>query len=239
VTVKINADRLAQIICIGEGKHHDISEGICIMEAVAYVAGEPWSDHPECACPIISTFLRSWNDALPDDKRTTLLLPLIPQLIGTRGSKTLEMRRAMMLADWLIRICTPAWLRLAKLDKQADALTSLPEITDFGQVASIRPTIEAVRDSADAAGDAAWAAAKAAAKAAAWAADWVATGDAGATAKAAAWAAAWAAAKAAAWVAIGDAAWLAAKDALKATEVELQQSALILVDRMIREREAA
>jgi hypothetical protein len=25
----------------------------CVMEAVAFAAGEPWSDHPECASPVI------------------------------------------------------------------------------------------------------------------------------------------------------------------------------------------
>ncbi len=39
---------------------------LCIMEAVAFMAGEPWSDSPACASPVIAAFLRSWNDALSD-----------------------------------------------------------------------------------------------------------------------------------------------------------------------------
>ena len=66
-----------------------------------------------------------------------LLLPLIPKLVGTRGSKALESRRATMAADWLVRMHTPAWLRLAGLTAQADALANFPEITDFAQTPSI------------------------------------------------------------------------------------------------------
>lgn len=41
---------------------HDPGDDMCVMEAVAYLAGEPWSDRPECASPVIGAFLRSWND---------------------------------------------------------------------------------------------------------------------------------------------------------------------------------
>jgi len=32
---------------LAHGSHADWSRGACLMEAVAYVAGEPHSDHPE------------------------------------------------------------------------------------------------------------------------------------------------------------------------------------------------
>ena len=227
-------ERLALIGPLAEGSHLDRS-AVCIMEAVAFVAGEPWSDSPDCTCPIIGAFLRSWNDALPDDERDALLRPLIPRLIGTRASVAVEKRRALMTADWLVREHTPAWLRAAKLDDAADALSSLPEITDMAQIPSIRGPIEAARNDAaaawDAAWDAAWAAAWDAARTAAWDA-------ARAAARTAAWDAAWAAARDAAWdAAARDAAWDAAWDALSTTRRELQQSALRLVERMIGARE--
>ena len=210
------ADILLRPLAKGAHPSHD---AMCVMEAVAFVAGEPWSDHPKCACPVISTFLRSWNDDLLDDERDTLLRPLIPQLIGTRGDVAMERRRATMAADWLIRVHTPAWLRLAKLDAHADALAALPEITDFAQCPSLMPTLNAAKQDADAA----WAAA--------WDAAWAAAGD-------AAWDAAWDAAEAAA----RDAAWAAARDAardaLSTTRRELQQSALTLVARMIAAKPA-
>ena len=210
-TASSASERFARIDTLYSGSH-EANGKMCAMEAVAFVAGEPWSDHPECSCPVIGAFMRAWNDGLPDKDRTKLLLPLIPRLVGTRGSKKLEERRALMAADWLVRAHTPAWLRLAGLMSHADALSGLPEITAFTQVPSIRPSIEAARESAAAAWDAAGAAARDAAWAAAWAAARAAARDA---AWDAAWAAARAAARAAAWDATWDATWAAARDAAR------------------------
>lgn len=161
-TAQIIEDRLPLVRHLKAGAHSPNDEGSwCAMEAVAYVAGEPWSDSPQCACPVISAFMRSWNDSLPDDERDMLLLPLIPKLVGTRKDKATEERRALMAADWLVRVHTPEWLRLAGLTAQAETLESLPEITSMAQVPSIRGPIEAVRKDA--------AVARAAAMAAAWA----------------------------------------------------------------------
>ena len=199
---------------LSSGAHANLDAGACIMEAVSLVAGESWSDNPACACPVIGAFLRAWNDTLPDTERDGLLRPLISLLIGTRSTPDVERRRAMLAADWLIREHTPAWLRLAGLTTQADVLVALPEIIDMAQCPSLMPTLAVVRSDANAVWDAAWDAAGAAARAAARAA----AGDA---ARAAVWDAAWDAA--------GDAAW----DALNPTRLELQQSALRLVHRMI------
>ncbi len=218
-------ERLAKVGSLAKGSHSD-HEAMCIMEAVAFVAGEPWSDSPACASPVISAFLRNWNDYLDDERRNVLLRPLISRLIGTAGDGALETRRAIMAADWLVRVHTPAWLRLAGLMAHADALASLPEITDSAQCPSLMPTLEAARRDAvaawAAAGVAAWAAAGVAAGDAAWDAAGVAAGD-----------AAWAAAGDAAWAAAWAAAWDAAAAALKPTVTELQESALVLVNRMI------
>ena len=160
--------RLAQLAPLAAGAHRP--DGIaCAMEAVAYVAGEPWSDHPACACPVLGVFMRFWNDGLPDDERDALLRPLVPLLIGTKSSEATEERRALMAADWLIRVHTTAWLRLAKLDEQVASLEALPEITALAQVPSWRGPLEAVRNDTAAARGAAWDAAGAAAWAAAWA----------------------------------------------------------------------
>jgi hypothetical protein len=237
--MQIIEERLAKITALQSGAHDPNGNGhveACAMEAVAFIAGEAWSDHPECACPVISAFMRTWNDSLPDEERTALLLPLVPLLVGTRGSKALEERRSLMAADWLVRVNTPAWLRLAGLTAQADMLAGLPEITSMAQVPSLRAPLEAVRNDAAAAWaaarDAAWAAARAAARDAAWAAARAAARD-------AAWAAARDAAWAAAWAAARDAAWAAATERLAETKRELQLSAVDLVKRMIAAEEPA
>ena len=232
MTGQVDPVRLAQVTVLKHGSHESPDDGMCAMEAAAFVAGEPWSDHADCVSPVIGAFMRSWNDALPDDKRTALLLPLVPRIVGTRGSAAIEDRRALMAADWLVRVNTPAWLRLAGLAGHADALVALPEIVSFAQVSSFRAPLEAAR--VDAA--AAWAATGAAAWDAAWAATRAATR---AAAGAAAWDAAWAAAGAAAWAAARDAAGAAAGDALAQTKTELQQSGIALIERMIAVEEPA
>ena len=148
-----------------------------------------------------------------------------------------------MALDWLVRVHTPAWLRLAGLVDQADLLAGLAEV-DAGTCPSIKPMLEAVRMDAAAAGgvvrDAAWAVA--------WAVAGDAAGDAardaaGAVAGDAAGAVAWDAARDAAWAVAGDAAWGAARDAardaLAPTVTELQTSAHDLIDRMLAVTETA
>ena len=162
----IDETRLARVQTLAKGSHRPPNGefAACVMEAVAWVSGEAWSDHPACACPVITAFMVSWNDGLPSDaERNRLLLPLIPKIVGTRGSRALENRRATMAADWLVRTHTPAWLRLAGLTADADALANLPEITNFAKTPSIMGPLEAARKNAAAAWDAAWAVAGAAA----------------------------------------------------------------------------
>jgi len=205
--MELIAERLERIqaLSLKHGGHEENERAMCVMEACAYVAGEPWSDAPQCACPVITAFMVSWNDSLPSDAdRDRRLKPLIPLIVGTRSTPQVEQRRATMAADWLIRVHTPAFLRLAKLDDQAALLVALPEITDFLQCPSLMPALEAVRKDA-----------------------------------AAAWAAAWDAARAAARDAARDAARAAARDALAPTVARLQDSAVVLVQRMCAAREVA
>ena len=155
VTSTADLSRLATLPPLAKGAHKRDENVACIMEAVAFVAGERWSDHPVCACRVIGEFLRLWNDALPDSERDALLRPLVPMMVGTRSTKAVERRRAMMAVDWLIREHTPAWLRLAGLTRQADALASLPEITDTAQCPLLMLMLDAVRKDANAAWDAA------------------------------------------------------------------------------------
>ena len=141
-----------------------------VMEAAAFVAGEEWSDHPKCVCPVIGAFLRSWNDSLPsDEERDRLLKPLIVKVLNTRSTPEVESRRAWLVTDWLVRTCAPAWLTLVKdFESHAESLRGLPEIVTSELAREHQPTIAAAWAAAgaaagDAAGDAAWAAAWAAA----------------------------------------------------------------------------
>jgi hypothetical protein len=143
---------------------HDVTtptgdRDLCIMEAVAYMAGEPWSDAPSCASPVISAFLRTWNDALSDEDRDRLLPAAVwvPRLVGSRGDDATEERRAYLALDWLIHVYTPAWLDLVpSLAGHAAALRALPEVVDVLTARVVADVVRAARDAAgDAAGDAA------------------------------------------------------------------------------------
>lgn len=130
----IDQNRLAEITSLAVGSHASPADGLCLMEAVAYVAGEPHSEHPECACPVISIFLRVWNDALPDNMRSQLLIPLIPEIIGTKASLEVELRRKMMALDWAVRSHLPPWLWLAGLRDMADKIGRLSVITSLEEL---------------------------------------------------------------------------------------------------------
>jgi hypothetical protein len=235
---------MAQIeaLMLSSGSHAKFEQGACVMEAVSYVAGEPWSDEPKCASPVIGAFMRSWNDSLNEEARNLLLKPMVPLLVGTASTPEVEERRSYMALNWLIRVFTPKWLDMAPaLHEHAKALRELEAIADMAGAAAAGKRVHAARAAAgdaaraaawDAAGDAARAAARAAAGDAARAAAWAAAGD-------AARAAAGDAARDAARDAAGDAAWDAAWAALKPTTEWLQASAVTLVHRMIAEGAAA
>ena len=164
-------DKLEQITTLARGKH-DEGEAMCAMEAVAWLAGEPWSDAPQCVSLVIAAFMRSWNDALPDADRARLLLPLLPDVIGTRTTDADDETRAWMATDWLVRVNAPAWLDLKpSLEAHAAALRALPPIMSSAVARDSQLVITAARDAASvAARAAAWDVARAAAWAVAGAA---------------------------------------------------------------------
>ena len=219
--LEVDQTRLDQIMQtpLSKGAHQPDGQ-FCVMEAAAYIAGEPWSDAPECVCPTIRTFMVSWNDWLPSDEdRDRLLKPLLLKVVGTRSTDEIAERRSYPALDWLIRVHTPKFLELKdELKPHAKTLRELDEIIDMAGATATGVKVRAARA---AAGDAARAAARAAARDAA--------GDA---AGAAAGAAARAAARDAARDAAGDAAGAAAKDFLQPTVEWLQASASDLVIRM-------
>lgn len=62
---------------------HDQGDGqACVMEYVALLAGEDWSDRPDCTHPLLAHEARTVNDELADRDRP-LLVPLVGRLFGT------------------------------------------------------------------------------------------------------------------------------------------------------------
>lgn len=234
-------ERLAEIE-LGEGAHDRREDGMCAMEAVAWISGEPHSDTPECTCPVISGIMRTWNDALPDGDRTRLLRPLLPALIGTRGSEALEDRRRWRCLDWLVRVYTPAWLELAGLSDDAAALRALPPITgpEVADAPGVLTVIEAANSRAIAAESAArnatrsapWIAGRSAAwiepENVAWSMARAAAESAGqsvacSAGESAAMRAAWSVARSAAWSVAWSATWSACASTVAALQVSAQE----------------
>jgi len=204
-----------ETLTLAKGGHNSPDEGLCLLEAVAYVRGVEHTDRPRCVSEVLGTYGRALNDCLPHEPRQQLK-PFIVLLPGT-AHDGLDEQRSYLALDWLIRTWTPAWLDVAGLSQEATALRGLRRIVDLVTAEEARPVVLAARDNAAAA----WAAARAAAGAAAWAATGAAARAAaraatGAAAWDATWAAARAAARAAAWDAARDATWAAAWDAARA-----------------------
>ena len=171
-------ERLEQLqtITLGKGSHGSFEKGVCALEAVAWLAGEKHSDKPSCACSVIAAVVRQWNDQLPDDEsRNRLIRPLLAKIVGTRifgdvkQNDVVMMKRMWLVQDWNMRVRTPAFLRLAKLEENAQALAELPEVVDLASLTACTDVVTAAYSAARSAADsAAYSAARSAAYSAAY-----------------------------------------------------------------------
>jgi hypothetical protein len=118
-----------KITTLKRGSHSSPEDGMCLLEAASYLAGESFSDAPQCVSPVLGAFGRRVNDAMPDDATRALLLSLLPRLLNTAGDGK-DKRRAFMCADFAARVATPPALDAAGLTEQAAKLRALPEVVD-------------------------------------------------------------------------------------------------------------
>jgi hypothetical protein len=134
-------------IVLERGKHALPEEGMCLMEAVSFVVGEPFSDHPSCVSPFLASFGRSLNDILPDKSRQQLI-PLIPWLIAT-GNPEKDQQDGLRCAHWLITHWLPAWLDLVpELKDRATALRGLPAPKSWSDIGSWEQEIDTTKNAA-------------------------------------------------------------------------------------------
>jgi hypothetical protein len=195
--MNLDQERLTALdrVTLAHGSHTSLDEGACAMELVSYIAGEKeFSDHPACACPLLTGFVISLNDNWTGEDRQGLK-PFLPRLIGTRSTKAVETQRAIACLDWTMRVHRPLWLDAAGFTEHAAKMRA-PEIVDE---ASFR-VAEAAQAEAIADAWAAWAARDAWDARDAWAA-WNARAARAAWAARDAWAAWNARAARAAWAA--------------------------------------
>jgi hypothetical protein len=88
-----------QTIRLGKGKHAAPSEGACVMELASMLAGEPFTDRPATACPVIGGFLRAYNDRIDDERRQDLYR-YAAAVVGTRGTAEVEQARERRCLEW-------------------------------------------------------------------------------------------------------------------------------------------
>lgn len=89
---------------LSKGAHQPGDGKACVMEYVALLAGEPWTDSPSCTHPVLARAAQVVNDRLPDEERHQLV-PLIGRLFGTAdaGDRVLSVRLAVWCARYVLR----------------------------------------------------------------------------------------------------------------------------------------
>ena len=88
-----------QTIKLSKGKHTDPEDGACVMELASMLAGETFTDHPASVCPVIGSFLRSYNDSIDGQRRQTLY-EYASKVVGSRSGAKTQQERAARLGDW-------------------------------------------------------------------------------------------------------------------------------------------
>ena len=88
---------------LSAGAHDEDAGEACVMEYVSLLAGEPWSDRPDCTHPLLAQEARMVNDLLLDADRSRLV-PLIGRLFGTTEDSDeirarLRLRQARQVAQ--------------------------------------------------------------------------------------------------------------------------------------------
>jgi hypothetical protein len=80
------------------------------MELASMLAGEPFTDQPESACPVIASFLRAYNDVV-DDSRRQDLYAYASKVVGSTRSAAVQRARADRLAAWALEMRQRRWTR--------------------------------------------------------------------------------------------------------------------------------
>lgn len=79
---------------LSAGSHHEVEGKACVMEYVALISGERWTDMPKCTLPMLSIAAQELNDSIDDDnQRSALLVPLIGRLLGSSGTGKFDLHQ--------------------------------------------------------------------------------------------------------------------------------------------------
>ena len=132
----------------GAGAGADSQIDVCAMQAVAWLAGEPNTARPQCACPVIAKYVTRLNDSRLFANHRDLIKPYCPRIAGTRSTRDVERKRAFIAADFAVRSFAPTVLRALKREEWAAALEGVAPITDKASVVAAQDTTREVRKAA-------------------------------------------------------------------------------------------
>ncbi len=128
---------------LSRGTHRSAKTGACFMEFASYLAGEPWSDSPQCTDPLLAHLARAVNDRLSDRRRDELVGD-IPRVIGLRGDHRI-------LAPVIALRAAASALPVVSMGRQhalAVALLALPRLLPAGVAPEVRAAVRAALDAA-------------------------------------------------------------------------------------------
>jgi hypothetical protein len=117
-------DATLDAIKLDKGRHKSVAEGMCVMEATAWLAGEKHSDGPLSACPVLGAYLRPLSDNATFSQRQDLL-PFIPRLIGSTSKRYMN-RRAQYLVRQAVTVFLPLMYKELQRPEIAAPLHKLP-----------------------------------------------------------------------------------------------------------------
>ncbi|HEY7075223.1 MAG TPA: hypothetical protein VH418_07630 [Solirubrobacteraceae bacterium] len=82
------------------GRHVRPEDGACVVELASMLAGESFSDHPQCVSPVIAAFLRGYNDGIGDFRRQDLY-PVASEIVGSSAPAEVEAARLERCREWV------------------------------------------------------------------------------------------------------------------------------------------
>lgn len=126
---------------LDSGAHDRPEDGLCFMEAAAWLEGLPHSDSPPCTCDVIAAYCRGMNDWLPDEDRQRLVAYL-PRVVGTVSPEHRQ-ERAEFLAWAAIRTFAPVALTAAGLEPHASALKAAGSLEEAEVAAKVAAKVAA------------------------------------------------------------------------------------------------
>ena len=130
-------------VTLKKGSHELPSEGSCVMEVAALVAGYEWvpingpRHLPPCMSKTIGAFLIYLNDTMRDHERQSLL-PFVTRMAGTRASADVEQKRMIAILSHTAKPLLVDTLRITGHERAAryaegrsNEFIDLLEIVDF------------------------------------------------------------------------------------------------------------